>query len=250
MATTTTTTTAVTTVTTVTTSITTITNTTVPTVRVRKVKGSFEMGMSKAQATALTSDPKAKEAFSKALATTIGVDTKLVTITAIYIDGKKVSRRLGTSSVPRRLADPVITVEYEVETEKLVVVPVAALKTNVVKEAKAIGQVVVVTRMTAATPVPSCRTTAGRSCIFPFKFKGMVFGDCTTAESKINWCAIKVDKDGVSKEWGECSATCGPAIFPVPYVGQPEVSGSHFMTGQFLASAVLLCHLGWLSIVL
>jgi len=47
-----------------------------------------------------------------------------------------------------------------------------------------------------------------RDCVFPFKYKGVEYDECTTAGSENGkaWCALKVDRDGVVVEgqWGDC----------------------------------------------
>jgi len=99
--------------------------------------GKVEVKMTKAHADVLTKTPaKAKLAFASAIAKTIGVAASDVTVTAIYIDGVKVSGR--------RLADSVVKVEWTAKAKKAVVaanINAAALKTNIQTEAKAVANV-------------------------------------------------------------------------------------------------------------
>ena len=45
-------------------------------------------------------------------------------------------------------------------------------------------------------------------CVFPFKYNGQTYDECTTAESENGkpWCALKVDRRGevVPNQWGDC----------------------------------------------
>ena len=57
----------------------------------------------------------------------------------------------------------------------------------------------------------------GKLCIFPFKYKGVTYNECTNVDNEIIganifWCATKVDEDGElaadSRHWGECNEYC------------------------------------------
>ena len=57
----------------------------------------------------------------------------------------------------------------------------------------------------------------GKQCIFPFKYKGIVYSECTDADSVNDgnsyfWCATKVNQDKEIAEggrnWGECNDNC------------------------------------------
>ncbi len=54
----------------------------------------------------------------------------------------------------------------------------------------------------------------GAPCVFPFRFRGLVFEECTSRadEGGRPWCSTRVDADGrhVSGDgqWGYCDATC------------------------------------------
>ena len=48
--------------------------------------------------------------------------------------------------------------------------------------------------------VTDCKTTSGKSCVFPFKHKGKTYSTCTRDESVngMPWCATKVDRSDAS----------------------------------------------------
>ena len=66
----------------------------------------------------------------------------------------------------------------------------------------------------------SCRTTKSitsknpdpnKACIFPFKYQGKEFTDCTTTNNNdIFWCATEVNSKGEYKsgKWGVCPEEC------------------------------------------
>jgi len=112
--------------------------------QVTKVVGDFKLMMTTADAHKIAQDPKAKIAFAKALATTVGLPADDIRITAIYIDGVKVPGR--------RLAEAVVKVDYEILTTSTkvinaVTIKPAALKAAIEKEATAIGAVVTITKL-------------------------------------------------------------------------------------------------------
>ena len=47
-------------------------------------------------------------------------------------------------------------------------------------------------------------------CVFPFKFKGVLYESCTSAEYTQNWCATKVGSNNsyIDDEWGNCNSDC------------------------------------------
>ena len=51
---------------------------------------------------------------------------------------------------------------------------------------------------------------AGKQCIFPFKYKGLIHNECTTASYSYAWCSTKIDSNGdfVSGAWGHCGSRC------------------------------------------
>merc|ERR1711936_151338 len=86
-----------------------------------------------------------------------------------------------------------------------------------------------------ASRIPnSCVTGTGSTCVFPFKYKGVEYYQCTYAESPLPWCATLTDSSGVvvTGQWGDCqissSSSCttdsGPqsgqsCVFPFRYNG-------------------------------
>jgi hypothetical protein len=114
---------------------------------VETIKGSFSIRMSDVDANALATDKNAKGAFQAAFASTLGVKATDVLITAIYVDGVAVRRRLQHSAPPRELAK-VVKVDYQVQTTQGIdssTIDAAKLKTNIQKEAGKIGHTVVIT---------------------------------------------------------------------------------------------------------
>ena len=49
-----------------------------------------------------------------------------------------------------------------------------------------------------------------KQCIFPFKYNGKVYADCTSDHSHHDkaWCATEVDKYGNETKWGYCDDDC------------------------------------------
>jgi len=48
-------------------------------------------------------------------------------------------------------------------------------------------------------------TTGGEQCVFPFKYKGVTYYECTTVNSIVGpWCATETTEDGSYKSWDEC----------------------------------------------
>ena len=56
----------------------------------------------------------------------------------------------------------------------------------------------------------ACETTSGKSCQFPFKYRGKVYLSCTKAgNGDKNWCATKVDENKNYQKWENCDMpTC------------------------------------------
>ena len=57
----------------------------------------------------------------------------------------------------------------------------------------------------------------GQHCIFPFKYKGIEYSECTDVDSEKHgksyfWCATKVNEDKEivegGRNWGECNDNC------------------------------------------
>ena len=57
-----------------------------------------------------------------------------------------------------------------------------------------------------------CSTTDGKQCVFPFKYKGVVYNGCTKTKNRnVLWCSTKTDEQGnyiLGGNWGNCSETC------------------------------------------
>ena len=73
------------------------------------------------------------------------------------------------------------------------------------------------------TFVVLCRTVGGKipkncdfspqqdkTCVFPFKYRGNMYNECTIDGHDVAWCATKVntDKTIVQDHWGHCGAGC------------------------------------------
>jgi hypothetical protein len=146
---------------------------TTPAAAVKKTfTGSFSFKMSVAHAKALCTDPKAKDVFAKALASSVGLDASSVKINAIYIDGAKVARRLSEFSLPRRLADSSVKVDYEAITTKTIAKltsgELSALGSGIKQQAKAVGiDVVIKGSLTATDPVAATEPVSGGASPFP-----------------------------------------------------------------------------------
>jgi len=60
--------------------------------------------------------------------------------------------------------------------------------------------------------LPTCTTTEGTSCAFPFKFNGKGYRGCTldSAKDGVAWCSTKVDGSGnhVKGNFGNCPSEC------------------------------------------
>ena len=64
-----------------------------------------------------------------------------------------------------------------------------------------------------------CKSENGRDCVFPFKYKGTTYNQCTKKGSKngVAWCANEVnDRTGVvvSGKWSDCDAGCPGTVTP------------------------------------
>merc|ERR1711936_563242 len=65
----------------------------------------------------------------------------------------------------------------------------------------------------------SCNTQSGSSCVFPFKYKGVEYTQCSYVESPVPWCATMTASQGtvVTGRWGDCqisstSSCSAPAL--------------------------------------
>merc|ERR1712012_136652 len=65
--------------------------------------------------------------------------------------------------------------------------------------------------------VPSCTTSSGpesgKACVFPFRYKGVVYKECATVDQSSAWCSTEVDAGGnfVDGKYGFCPSTCPSA---------------------------------------
>ncbi|XP_040579805.1 72 kDa type IV collagenase isoform X1 [Lepeophtheirus salmonis] len=54
-----------------------------------------------------------------------------------------------------------------------------------------------------------CRTTDGFKCIFPFKYYGKTYNNCTNVDNgSIDWCATSLDINENVMGWGNCGDNC------------------------------------------
>ena len=64
----------------------------------------------------------------------------------------------------------------------------------------------------ATTCITVGGTDPGKPCIFPFKFRGTLYNDCTLDGNKpgnVNpWCSTVNDDNGNMKKWGDCGSDC------------------------------------------
>ena len=60
------------------------------------------------------------------------------------------------------------------------------------------------------------------NCVFPFKYQGKTFSQCTTYQSPYGkpWCATKVDRQGnvIWDQWEDCNE-CSISKFSDPEAG-------------------------------
>merc|ERR1711983_386761 len=56
----------------------------------------------------------------------------------------------------------------------------------------------------------TARTTAAGQCIFPFRYKGVVYNECTTIDRISAWCSTSTDNAGTHVEGNEgfCPSSC------------------------------------------
>jgi len=81
----------------------------------------------------------------------------------------------------------------------------------------------------AADAEPVCKTVQGQPCIFPFRYRGKTYHQCThdyTTNGK-PWCAYKVRSNGDAfpDKWEDCDTTaCGPSNIITPSTKKPVSS--------------------------
>merc|ERR1712209_341512 len=56
----------------------------------------------------------------------------------------------------------------------------------------------------------SCVTQSGSTCVFPFRYKGIVYTSCATVDQASAWCSTEVDAGGnyVTDKYGFCPSSC------------------------------------------
>jgi len=56
---------------------------------------------------------------------------------------------------------------------------------------------------------------AGVACVFPFRYRGIVYDMCATVNSEVPWCSTQISSRGehVKDQWGECKHSCAVACF-------------------------------------
>ncbi|XP_040577330.1 uncharacterized protein [Lepeophtheirus salmonis] len=85
------------------------------------------------------------------------------------------------------------------------------------------------------TPAPpttleptGCRTTDGKSCVFPFIYSGVTYDSCTTVgNGGVKWCATSLYSSNEALEYANCGASCDvcrttdgkKCVFPFIYSG-------------------------------
>ena len=85
-----------------------------------------------------------------------------------------------------------------------------------------------------------CKTTNGKSCVFPFFYQGVKYSGCSTVgRGGTPWCSTVTDKDGNYIEhpskfltWGNCDQNCRS----VPHINETQIDlpGCSFLQGQYL----------------
>ena len=67
-------------------------------------------------------------------------------------------------------------------------------------------------RLPFAPPSSGCKTVIGMPCVFPFKYGGILYNECTKVESVFNkpWCSVQTDagKNTQAEKWGYCAPDC------------------------------------------
>ena len=62
---------------------------------------------------------------------------------------------------------------------------------------------------------PECKAINGKKCVFPFKYKGTTYSQCTKVDTDngVPWCATSVDHNGIvrNSQWSDCNDECQAA---------------------------------------
>merc|ERR1719158_2412646 len=55
----------------------------------------------------------------------------------------------------------------------------------------------------------TCKTLTSETCVFPFKYQGVTYSQCTYTDSPMPWCATSVDSQGTvqNNKWGDCDTS-------------------------------------------
>ena len=55
-----------------------------------------------------------------------------------------------------------------------------------------------------------CTESSGAACVFPFRYKGQTYYQCTEVDDFYSWCSTCVDHTGdfVDTKWGYCQQAC------------------------------------------
>lgn len=76
------------------------------------------------------------------------------------------------------------------------------------------------------TMPPTCRTTDGRACMLPFRFRGRTYTDCTTDTDPDgrHWCSTRTDARGrhLMGNWGYCAMSCLRSARALPPLSETE----------------------------
>lgn len=57
---------------------------------------------------------------------------------------------------------------------------------------------------------PGCSTVDNKPCIFPLKYYGKIYNECTSLDATKDWCSYEVKPDGsyMPGKWSYCSEDC------------------------------------------
>ena len=68
-------------------------------------------------------------------------------------------------------------------------------------------------RLPFAPPSSGCKTVIGMPCVFPFKYGGILYNECTKVDATKPWCSVHTDsgKNTQTGMWGYCAPDCPTA---------------------------------------